>query len=214
MKRNWRIALGLGLALALAAPAATADEEPAPGDAGQGADVEPGKSKKVLRIVRARRVLDALQAAYDKARAAPEIDEKHLARLEEALEDAKAMTKSITLEELTQNERDALAEELRKLEGGDAKEEAEEPRGGRNDWEQRTLDRAFEDAGLSEEEEAKATPIISEWYGKFMTAWRERDSKTQSDLKRDRDKALKKALGRKKAQKVINNLNSVGGRRW
>ncbi len=76
------------------------------------------------------------------------------------------------------------------------------------------LARAFEDARLTEEEETKATPIISEWYGKSMSAWRDRDSKAQSDLKRERDKKLKKILGRKKAQKIINNLNSLGGRRW
>ncbi len=40
------------------------------------------------------------------------------------------------------------------------------------------------------------------------------DSKKTSDLKRRRDDDLEKAVGKKKAQKIINNLNSMGpGRR-
>ena len=36
------------------------------------------------------------------------------------------------------------------------------------------------------------------------------DSKKQSDLKRKRDDDLEKSVGKKKAQKVINNLNAMG----
>ncbi len=167
------------------------------GDAG-GDDLVP------KRVERAARVVKALEEAEKRAKAAPTLDLGYVALLEDALEDARAMTKPVTLAELTDEERDALAEELR--------DRADEGGGGLNDWQKRALERAFEGSGLSEEDEAAATPIISAWYAEFLDARAARDSKAQSDLKRARDKELTKALGRKKARKLINNLNAIGGR--
>ena len=76
--------------------------------------------------------------------------------------------------------------------------------------------KAFDGADLSEEEQIKASTAISEWWDKAKLAWGGGDSKKVSDLKRDRDDKLEKLLGKKKAQKVINNLNGManwGGKR-
>ncbi len=158
------------------------------------------------RVERAARVVTALEEAEKRARAATPLDVSYVEQLENALEDARAMTKSVTLAELTDEEREALAEEIRDRAG-------DEDGGGLNDWQKRALERAFAGTGLSEGEEVAATPIISEWYEGFLDARAARDSKAQSDLKRARDKELTKAIGKKKARKLINNLNAIGGRR-
>ena len=158
------------------------------------------------RVERAARVVTALEAAEKRARAATPMDVGYVEQLQNALEDARAMTKPVTLAELTDEEREALAEEIRDRAG-------DEDGGGLNDWQKRALERAFAGTGLSEDEEVAATPIISEWYEGFLEARAARDSKAQSDLKRTRDKELTKAIGKKKARKLINNLNAIGGRR-
>jgi hypothetical protein len=157
------------------------------------------------RLERAARVVTALEAAETRAKAASPIDVAYLKLISEALEDARAMTEPVTLAELTAEERKSLAEELKDAAGGG-------DGGGLNEWQQRALERAFEGTGLSEEEETKASPIIADWYAGFLDARASRDSKAQSDLKRQRDKDLTKALGKKKARKLINNLNAIGGR--
>ena len=167
---------------------------------GDGRDVVP------KRVERAARIVTALEAAKARAEAQEVLEGAYIAQLDKALEDARAMTRPVTAAELTDAEKASLAAEL----GADA--------GGgdpADDWRQRAMERAldtaFEDAGLSEEEETQATPIVESWYGEYLTARRERDSKRESELKKQRDADLRKLLGRKKANKVINNLNSMGG---
>jgi hypothetical protein len=78
-------------------------------------------------------------------------------------------------------------------------------------WEENAVAKAFEGADLGEEEQGKARTIISEWFSATGPARREADWKRVNDLKRDRDDKLVQALGKKKAQKVINNLNAMSG---
>jgi len=167
------------------------------------------KAETPTRIERATRIVTALEAALVRAKAADVLEGSYVAMLEGALDDAKAMTKPVTADELTDAEKDALAEEL----GADAGDGGGNGPGAnwREDWKDRTLSGAFADAGLSEEEESAATPIISDWYDANWEARAERDSKKQAELKKDRDDALRRLLGRKKANKVITDLNSAGG---
>ena len=75
----------------------------------------------------------------------------------------------------------------------------------------RLLQRCFENIDLTQAEETKASDTISKWYCETMAARMKGESKLVSDLKRARDKSLRAALGRKKAGKVINNLNALSG---
>ncbi len=191
------------------AGADVAGGDAAGGDAAGGDDAK--KKVEEKRILRARRLVATLQAAYDAARNAETIDEELLARLEEALKEARVLTRPITAPELTDPERKALEkafDDEKKANGEDAEEEDEEP--AVSEWAQRAIDRAFEDVGLTEEQEVQVTPILADYYAAVGKAWRDGDSKAQSAIKKTRDKALKKAVGRKKAQKIINNLNSGG----
>ncbi len=168
------------------------------------------KVKPVLRMVRTKRILTTLEASYEKERGAETPDTAMLDRLEKAMEDAKALLKPIKPEELTESER----EDLKKALGADGKndeaddEPDEDPLAA---WQRRALDRAFEGSDLTEDEEAAATPILTDWFTKSWKARTDGDSKLQSDLKRERDKALQNALGKKKARKVINQVNRRGG---
>ncbi len=155
------------------------------------------------RLERAAHIVSALEQALTRARAAEVLEGGYIETLEAALVHAHAMTKPVTAAELTDGEKESLRDELGAPAGDDAAD------GRRPDWAERALGRAFEDAGLTEEQEAEATPIIEDWYAGFLEARAERDSKKQSDLKKERDVALRKLLGRKKAGKVINNLNSL-----
>ena len=156
------------------------------------------------RLERAARIVSALEVAKAKAEAAEILEGAYIAQLENALADAKAMTKPVTVPELTDQEKEALTEELGAAGGGGDDADAR-----RQEWADRALDSAFEDAGLSAEEETAATPIVSDWYAEFLAA--RGDAKRRSEIKDTRDLALKKLLGRKKAGKVINNLNALGG---
>ncbi len=200
-------AVGLLALAALLAPGAAAQQ--AGGDAG-GAPPGPdagGGPPALLRTERATRIVPALEAAIARARKEPVLDAGYLKQLEDALEHARALTKAVHAAELSEDEKTTLRDELGVPGAGPGAGGAP---GGQNDWVQRTLERAFDGAELTEEEESAATPIISEWYTAWWPAWQARDTKTQSDLKRDRDEKLEKAIGKKKARKVINNLNSMG----
>jgi hypothetical protein len=157
------------------------------------------------RIERAERVVKALEEAEKRAKATEPVDLSYVELIAEALEDARALTKPATLAELTDEEKEGLAEEIRETDGEGGGD-------GLNEWQKRALVRALEGTGISEEEEAEVRPILEDWFTESWNARMERDSKKQSDLKKERDAALTKALGRKKARKLINNLNSWGGR--
>lgn len=196
------VAVLMGAWLAFSGPGVLAE--------GEGEEAPPPE-KTVLRMVRTKRILTTLETVYEKERSAETPDTAMLDRLEKAMADAKALLKPIQPEELTETEREALKKAL----GADGKEEvAEEPENALPDWQQRALDRAFAGTELSEDEEATAAPIITDWFTKSWQARNDGDSKAVSDLKRRRDKALEKALGRKKSRKLINKINGAfGGRR-
>jgi hypothetical protein len=151
------------------------------------------------------RVIVAVDTAGERA---PEDLSERLGKLSDqidgALLEARKLTKPVTLAELTESERKALEEELRK-----ETREQENPLQG---WQQRAIERSLEGAELSEEQELAARDIISTWFADSLKARADGDSKRSSDLKRQRNKDLTKALGRKRARKVINNLDQMGNR--
>lgn len=223
-------ALAAGLAGPLVAgSAAHADDHPVPGQ-----EAKPEAAKKdgakapakdvqgnsqaggPSRLERAKKLVQELETSLTILRATKAADPETLKSLERALEEAKKLAQPITLDELTEEERKALTDEVRKQLGEDAPKEpsAGDGKNPFDDWRQRALASAFKDAELNEDEQIEASKIIQDWFQKSETARLGRDSKAMSDLKGDRDKALEKAIGRKKAQKVINNLNSISGRRW
>lgn len=161
------------------------------------------------RIERAKKVVQELETALATLKASKTPDPEVMRQIEKALEEARKLAKPITLAELTDEEKRSLGEELRKaMEGGEGPAAANPMDG----WRERALAAAFKDADLNEEEQIAATKIIQDWFQKSEAARFARDSKQMSDLKSERDKALEKAVGKKKSQKVINNLNSLSGR--
>lgn len=152
------------------------------------------------------RTIAAVQTAGEKA---PEDLGERLGNLSDDLDaavaNARSLTKPITLAELTAAEKKAIQEAL-------AKETSEGEDDPLADWQKRALERALDGADLSEEQEFTATDIVSKWMTDAWASRKDGDSKRSSDLKRERDKALTKALGKRKARKVINNLNSMYNR--
>jgi hypothetical protein len=206
---------------------ARAQEKP-PADAGKGDEKhadkggdksgdKSGKSDAAQpsRQERARRIVQELETTIALLKAAKTADAETIKSLEKALEEARALAKPITLAELTEDEKKALAEELKKAADG-GKDPAGPEAGGKlpgDEWRKAAIDGAFRDADLSEDEQIEAKKIIQDWFDKSRAAQLTGDSKRVSDLKRQRDDQLEKALGRKKAQKVVNNLNAMGPRR-
>lgn len=213
-------ALALAALLAVSAPAVLAEDGPgaAPGakkepskegkDAKEGGKDDGVQSSAVTRLERAKRLVAELETHLTILRA-QKAEPELIAAVERALADARALAKPVTADELSAEEKKKLVEELKKELGGDEKQPPKESPF--DDWRKRAMDAAFKDAELDEAEEGAATKIISDWFQKSEAARMSRDSKAMSDLKRDRDDALEKAIGRKKAQKVINNLNGMGG---
>lgn len=205
-------------------------QEPAPPAKPEGGKPEGGKpeagkgemkpaddaQREATHQERARKLVIELELALTAAKNAKTPDPALIKVLETSLEGARKLAEPITLKVLTDEEKRGIGEELRKqFEGGgkDAGPTAGPP--GANEWQKQALARAFEGADLGEEDEIKATEIISDWFTQSQAARVGGDTKKSSDLKRDRDAALEKLLGKKKAQRVINNLNSManwGGR--
>lgn len=201
---------------------ARAEDPPAGGAGKPGASepVKPGEKggkaspAQPTRLERAKRLVQELETTVTLLKATRTADPETLKALEKALEDARALAKPITLEELTEDEKRALGEELKKENGGDKDGKGDGGGAPGDEWRKNALAGAFKDADLTEDEEIEAKKIISEWFDKNWAAVRAGESKRVSDLKRDRDEKLEKSLGRKKAQKVVNNLNAMGpGRR-
>ncbi len=170
--------------------------------------------KKVADAVEASKLADeaaaadAAQTAASRgarvARAA--VDEATLEELKHLIAAARKLAEPLTVDDLTDDEKESLYEELKEefeAEGDDG------PAAQLNAWQERALQSAFDGADLSEEQEIASRDILQGWFKKSMAARSSGDSKGVSDLKRARDKALKKSLGKSKARKVINNLNSM-----
>jgi hypothetical protein len=200
------------VAALFAASIARAEDPPGGGKPAAGKPEDPKKDeakkdeakKETLRIERAKKLVAEIEQAIARVKAAQPIDQEMLQRLFTMLDEAKALVRPARPEELTAEEKKAVVDEAQKS----APPEEPKKGGEMNDWQARAMARAFEGAELSQDEEKKATPIIGEWWKENMASMG--DSKRQSDLKRKRDDDLEKALGKKKAQKVINNLNAMG----
>lgn len=181
---------------------------PPPGEVKKDEGKDAKKDDAALRVERAKQVVKELEEAIVRAKAAQPIDAVLLQRLMEALSTAKALSLPAKPEELTEDEKKAVIDEAKKQSGADPAA----PKDPASEWQERALSRAFDGADLSEEESIKAKAIVGDWYKESMGSMG--DSKKVSDLKRKRDDDLEKAVGKKKAQKIINNLNSMGpGRR-
>lgn len=209
-------AVGPALAVAAALFAASVARAEDPPGAGKPAPAKPDEAKKddakkdeakkeTLRIERAKKLVAEIEQAIAKVKNAQPIDVDMLQRLMTMLDEAKALVRPARPEELTPEEKKAVVDEAQK---SAPPEEPKKPADGMNDWQARAMARAFEGADLTQDEEKKATPIIGEWWKENLASMG--DSKRQSDLKRKRDDDLEKAIGKKKAQKVINNLNAMG----
>jgi hypothetical protein len=192
------------------APASAGDDAPPPAkppaDAGKASDAK--KDEPTLRVEAAKILLKELEEAIERVRATQPMDPQLLAKLMEARDRAKALANPAKPAELTADEKKAVVDEAKK----DAAGGAPPPKDPGQEWAEKQLAKAFDGADLSEEESIKATKIIQDWFKEQQSAWG--DSKKSSDLKRKRDDDLEKAIGAKKAHKVINNLNAMGpGRR-
>ncbi len=126
--------------------------------------------------------------------------------LESTLVEARKLTRPIKLADLTKAERKSLTA---------AVEKARDDKGDENplsSWQERAMTRALEDADLDQDQEEAARSVIGAWFKKALEARSSGDSKLSSDLKRQRNKDLTKALGKKKARKVINYLDRMSNR--
>jgi 3-oxoacyl-(acyl-carrier-protein) synthase len=218
MSRAWIAAAALAAASLCVAPAARADD-PAPRRAPPGTDGakpggdapkadEPKKDPANLRVERAKQLVKELEEAVARAKSAQPIDAQMLQILMTALDQAKLLAKPAKPDELTQEEKQAVVDESKKQPDAGAPKDSKDPKDPMADWQEKAMEKAFADADLSEEESIKAKKIVGEWWKENLAAMG--DSKKSSDLKRKRDDDLEKALGKKKAQKVINNLNAMG----
>jgi len=199
--RTIRLALVSMLACSICgAPALFGDETPPPGKA---PPAEAKKDAETLRIERAKTLVKELEESVARAKAAQPVDAALLAKLLAAVEQAKLLALPAKPSELTADEKKAVVDEAKKLAGG-----PDGPKDAQAEQADRIFAKAFDGADLSEEESIKAKSIIGDWYKEAMTSLG--DSKKTSELKRKRDDDLEKALGKKKAQKVINNLNAMG----
>ena len=169
---------------------------------GKQGGVEAKKDAETLRVERAKALVKDLEAAVVRAKAAQPIDAELLQKLMTALEQAKALAVPAKPAELTSEEKKAVLDEAKKQAGADA------PKDQQSEMADRMFAKAFDGADLSEEESIKAKKLIGDWYQESLASMG--DSKKQSELKRKRDDDLEKSLGKKKAQKVINNLNAMG----
>lgn len=197
--------------------------DPKPNGKGDGkvdGNADPKKDPaQVARQEKAKKLVQELETTIAILKAAKTVDAESMKALEKALEDARALAKPMTLAELTDDEKLAIGDELRKqfekdgvAGGGDkgAGDKGPGEGGGPGDeWRKQALANAFKDVDATEEEQLAAGKVINEWFEKSRAAQFAGESKRVSDLKRARDEQLEKSLGRKKAQKVINNLNSM-----
>ena len=157
------------------------------------------------------RLVRELEISVESARAARPRDAELVRALEESLEIARLLATPVTLADLSEEERRGVTDEVKKqLEpvGLPEKNPLADPL---RSWEENAVAKAFDGADLGDEEQVRARAIISEWFASTGPARREADWKRVNDLKRDRDDKLVQALGKKKAQKVIHNLNAMSG---
>ena len=168
------------------------------------AEGESRETGKIARTTRAKQHIENLHGLLQVLRDNPAVDKATEARLLTIIREARHFTKPIDVSELTDEEADDLRKTLVKDSGKRGSDYFERMR-------KRLLDQAVEGVGLSDEEEAKARKIVGDWYSAAGKARVKGDSKGVSDLSRERDKELKKALGRRKAKQVINNLDGLSG---
>jgi hypothetical protein len=154
------------------------------------------------RVERARELTGTLLKLKVRLKREGKLDELAIRQFDQALDAARVLAQPITAAELTQDEKDSLQEEF------DAKKSA--PKGG---WltrmTERLLETAFEGVDLSQDERDGVSELIADWYRRSFSARKAGDSKRVSDLKRERDKELRKLIGNRDARRVITNLTAL-----
>lgn len=158
------------------------------------------------RVDRAKQMVKELEDAVARARAAQPVDAQLLLALTQALDQARALAKPAKPEELTPDEKKAVVDDAKAKQGPGGDGGAKNPG---QEWADKRMAAAFDGADLTEEEQIKAKKIIGDWWQDVQGAWTGGDSKKVSDLNRKRNDDLEKALGAKKAHKVINNLDAM-----
>jgi len=196
--RTIRLAVVSLLSCSICGASALYGDEAPP--SGKATPAEAKKDAETLRVDRAKALVKELEASVARAKAAQPVDAELLTKLLAALEQAKLLALPAKPAELTADEKKAVVDEAKKLAGSQTDAQSEQA--------DRLFAKAFEGADLSEEETKKVSQLIGDWWKESMASMG--DSKKQSDLKRKRDDDLEKAVGKKKAQKVINNLNAMG----
>lgn len=159
------------------------------------------------RIEETKRVVRLVTDLKAKLETAGKLDIETRQQFDDIIAATQKIARPITSEDLTDEEREVLTAQLAKPDKSDA--------GG---WyarlKARLLEQAFEDTDLTDEERAGASKTIADWYDASNKARAAGDSKQVGDLKRERDDDLREFLGRRKAAKVLNNLNRVAGPGW
>lgn len=209
MRRAPIVLAGLLAATLAAAPRLRADDAAPPAgrtpDAPKAGGGDARKDETTLRVERAKQLVKELETAVARVKAAQPLDPQLLQQLLLALEQARALAQPAKPAELTADEKKAVLDEAKKDAPADKPKDPANPLA---DWQEKALAKAFEGADLTEEESIKAKKVVGDWWPENLAAMG--DSKKQSDLKRKRDDDLEKAVGKKKAMKIINNLNAMG----
>jgi len=165
-----------------------ASKPPAEGDTT--ARSEPVETPSTSRRERADALVASLEGLLAQLEKNGRLDEAVRKVLVDAIAKARLLAEPLKVAELTDDERAALEKQL---------------------FKERLVTKALEGAGLSQAETSKASELVSTWYSQSMAARSKGEAKQVGDLKRKRDKDLKSLLGRRKAQRVINNLNRLSG---
>ena len=190
--RSPAVALGVALVVGLAVPFALADGESA-------------ETAAITRIDRANRHVEDLHELRGVLLKNDAVSSATHKKLLQIIRGARGFAKPVTVGELTAGERESLAKDLASAaEKKKSKAYLDRARA-------RLLDIAVDGAELAATEEASARRVVDQWFAASKGARAAGDSKKVSDLIRERDKELRKALGRKKAKRVISNLNSLSG---
>ena len=195
MKRTiWAMAL----AALLAAPfLVAADDGDQKKDEGKGTPIQ--------------RILKELKTLVDREKSKPEYDADLVKDIEKLVKSFEKQVKPVTLDDLTEEDRARLEDEVRK--------KIEEERraagggGGGGDWQSRAVERTLEGVDLKDDEKEKVTALLVEYQKDVGVAYRNQDYKLVGDLKKDLEKQLTREIGRNRAKDIMNNVNrQFGGR--
>jgi hypothetical protein len=212
MKATLALTIGLAI-LFLPCLTAAADEG---GEAKEAAEAK-AKEKPATGL---QKLLKELRSLVVRESAKPEIGKGFLEVLEKMIKAfEKEKPAKVTLEDLSEVDRERLKEELR----GQMVEERRAGGGAGGgegaDWatreRNRRVERSLEGVSLKDDQREKVEEMLGEFFTDAWTARSNREYGLVNDLKRDLEKRLKRVVGSKMAKDIINNVNrQLPGRRW